>query len=126
MVYVMGVCGSHGAGAGVLAATSDVKIWQKGDGEMKFLILGKPRAGAHPVEDRAAANKAAKAMLEKLLEDGTLDCSYQLVGGGGVAIGNADTAEDLLRVLWSYPLFSQFEWHVEPLVESVKVFELLG
>lgn len=64
------------------------------------------------------------AALEKWLGDGTLDFSYQCVGGGGVAVANADTAEDLLRAMWSYPLYSQFEWHVEPLVESLKAFTL--
>ena len=91
---------------------------------VQFLILGKPKVGAQPLQDREAANKAAKAALEKWLADGTLDFSYQLIGGGGVGIANADTAEDLLRAMWSYPLYSQFEWHVEPLVESLKAFEL--
>jgi hypothetical protein len=93
---------------------------------MKFLILGKPKAGAPPIGDREAANRAAKAALEKWLADGVLDCSYQCVGGGGVAIANADTAEELLQAMWSYALYSQFEWHVEPLVESLKAFDLLG
>lgn len=92
---------------------------------MKFLILGKPKAGTQPSEGREATNKAAMAALEKWLADGTLDFSYQLVGGGGVAIANATTAEDLLRAMWSYPLYSQFEWHIEPLVDSLKAFELL-
>jgi hypothetical protein len=97
----------------------------RGEKLMKFLILGKPRSGAPAPEDREAANQASKAALEKWLADGTLDCSYQRVGGGGVAIANADTAEELLQAMWSYPLYAQFEWQVEPLVESVKAFELL-
>lgn len=93
---------------------------------MKFLILLKPKASAPSIEDREAANRAAKTALEEWLADGTLDFSYQLLGGGGVAIANANTAEELLRAMWSYSLYSQFEWHVEPLVESLKAFDLLG
>ena len=93
---------------------------------MKFLILTTPRAGTEPLEDRAATNRAAKAALEKWLADGALECAYQCLGGGGVAIASADSAEELLATIWSYPLHDQFEWHVEPVVDVLKAFEIGG
>lgn len=41
-----------------------------------------------------------------------------------LAISNADSAEELLRALWSYPLYPYFDWQVEPLVESLMAFSL--
>ena len=36
------------------------------------------------------------------------------------------SAEELLATIWSYPLHDQFEWHVEPVVDVLKAFEIGG
>ena len=91
---------------------------------MKFLVLTTPRTGAEPPADREATNRAAKAALEGWLAEGQLECAYQCLGGGGVAIANADSAEELLATMWAYPLHDQFDWHVEPVLDVLKAFEI--
>ena len=84
---------------------------------MKFLILSKLRQGAPAPKDRAASVKAAKATIDRALKNGEFDCTFQRMTGGGVAIANANSAEELWERLTTYPLYTQFEWHVEPLVD---------
>jgi hypothetical protein len=83
---------------------------------MKFLVLTKPYPGA-PMPKDPAVYQATMAWVKKGLESGQLDCIYQLVSRGGVAIGNANSAEEMWGAIASYPFFEQFEWEIEPLVD---------
>lgn len=57
------------------------------------------------------------AWVQKGKETEQLDCIYQLMSRGGVAIGNANSAEEMWGAIASYPFFEQFEWEIEPLVD---------
>ena len=84
---------------------------------MKYLTIAKPGPTPIPRERGAEILQAAKEWLIVKLADGSLDCVYNFFGGGGFAIGNADSHEALLTDLLSYPLYPFFVWEVEPLLE---------
>ncbi|MHA2249491.1 MAG: hypothetical protein ACXAD7_03965 [Candidatus Kariarchaeaceae archaeon] len=79
--------------------------------------MTKPRTVPLP-ENYVELVKAANDWLKSKLADGTLDCVYSIVPGGGVAIGNADTHEKIYDDILAYPLFPFFEWDVKPLADT--------
>jgi hypothetical protein len=58
---------------------------------MKFFVTAKIRTGAR-VSSRTV--QAHKEYLTASLADGSIDCIYAFVGGGGFSISNADSADD--------------------------------
>ena len=48
-------------------------------------------------------------------ENGTLDCAYGFIGGGGVGIANADSAEELHALIVGSPGFAIGDYEVRPL-----------
>ena len=91
---------------------------------MKFLVWAKPLPGAPAFEDPLTAFRAAQKYLESNLKSGKLDCAFQTMGGGGIAIANADSAEELWQDLLSYPLSSRLTYHVEPVADAIKALEI--
>ena len=92
---------------------------------MKFLVIGRPRDGAPKLENPLEVSRAAQASIQKALKDGSFDCCYNLVSGGGVSISNAKSHEELWENLRSYPLYTQLTWEVLPLVDIKYVFDKL-
>ena len=91
---------------------------------MKFLVLVKPRVGAPPLPDPIAALQAAKEYIDAMLADGSLDCIYQFTNGNqGVAVANADSAEELWENLTAYPFSPVQEYEVHPLADVNYVLE---
>ena len=91
---------------------------------MKFLILTKSRDVAPPLDDPIAAREAAREAFAAALRDGSVDCAYQFASGRrAVTIANADKAEEIWDALMSYPLSSQQEYEVHPLVDLDYVFQ---
>jgi hypothetical protein len=54
--------------------------------------------------------------MKAALQDG-MECHYNFFGGGGFAISNADSHEEILGNLLSYPLYPFFVWEVVPLLD---------
>ena len=90
---------------------------------MKYLITGLPGSNPLPVEQGAALLQAGKAWIKERIADGSLDCHYSFFGGGGIAIGNATSHEELLADILAYPLYPFFEWDVQPLLEFEEAYE---
>jgi hypothetical protein len=84
---------------------------------MKYLIVAKPGTTQIPIEQGAVLLQAGLAWIKSKLADGSLDSTYNIIGGGGIAIGNADSAEQLLADLLEYPLYPFFTWQVTPLLD---------
>lgn len=84
---------------------------------MKYLTIGKPGTMPIPPDQGAVLLQAGKDWIKAKLADGTLDCVYNFFGGGGIAIGNAESHEDVLRDLLEYPLYPFFTWEVKPLLD---------
>jgi hypothetical protein len=60
---------------------------------------------------------AAIEWLESKLDDGTFDCVYGFLEGGGFGITNADSHRAALDLMADYPLFGMVTWDVRPLLE---------
>jgi hypothetical protein len=60
---------------------------------------------------------AAMEWLEGKLHDGSFDCVYGFVEGGGFAISNVDSHREALELMADYPLFGMVAWEVRPLLE---------
>ena len=84
---------------------------------MKFLVMTKARAAVVPPQDPIAAVKEAVAWIEGRLADGTTDCAYGIVPSMSANVMNADSHEDLWRILTDYPLFDLWDWEVYPLCD---------
>jgi muconolactone delta-isomerase len=85
---------------------------------MKHLVIG--TRNLVPMEPATAVGlyQAAKQWTNAQLADGRLDCQYNFVDlGGGCAIVNADSHEEVLERLLDYPLFAFFDWEVKPLAD---------
>jgi hypothetical protein len=84
---------------------------------MKYMITATPGPQSAPPKMGAALMKAAKTYIESKLADGTFDSVHLFFGGGGIAIGNSDSHEQMLADMLDYPLYPFFNWEVEPLLE---------
>jgi len=84
---------------------------------MKYLITAKPGTTPIPREQGAVLLQAGLDWLNARLADGTLDNAYNIIGGGGTGIGNAETHEELLGFLLEYPLYPFFSWEITPLLD---------
>ena len=85
---------------------------------MKFLITTKRRTNPLPVETM----EPARNWINAKLRDGTLDCCYGLVTGGGVSIANAKSHEDLMKMLMEYPESRYVDFEVQDLCDVNVLF----
>ncbi len=90
---------------------------------MKYLVIQKPRRTTLPPEELAAIQQAAKEWLNAKLADGTIDCAYAFAAAGGVAIGNADSHEDLMRQIVESPLWPVSKFEVHALCDFDQAFD---
>jgi hypothetical protein len=60
---------------------------------------------------------AAIEWLDGKVEDGTFDCIYGYIEGGGFSIANVDSHADALQLMADYPLFGLVTWEVTPLLD---------
>jgi hypothetical protein len=59
----------------------------------------------------------APSWLEAKVNDGTFDCVFGFMEGGGFSVTNADSHRDLLDMMADYPLFGRVTFDVRPLLE---------
>lgn len=59
----------------------------------------------------------AISWLEGKVKDGSFDCVYGFMHGGGFAVVNAESHRDVLELMAQYPLFGLVAWDVSPLLE---------
>ena len=86
---------------------------------MKFLVTTTRRQTA-PMPPQAIAEilTAQRGWFDEHLADGTYDCAYAYAqGGGGVAIANAQTTEELNHILTGSPLWPIADFDVVPLTD---------
>ena len=79
---------------------------------MKYFISATPG----PMPPTPEQLDSAIEWLEKM-EDGTFDCTYGYLEGGGFSIANADSHGEALDLMADYPLFGMVTWEVRPLLE---------
>ena len=80
---------------------------------MKFLLIGNQVGEAASHEGQIDFLEATKKWVNDRLADGTLDSAYSFPAGGGFFIANADSHEDLMKIMVDFPLrpLSDFEVH---------------
>ena len=83
---------------------------------MKFLLIRKPRMGTG-MTPTSETVRAHKDTVLGTLERGETDCVYAFVGGGGCAILNADSAEELNQRLMGAPLGLFYEYEIRALAD---------
>ncbi len=81
---------------------------------MKFLLIGNQVGPATSHKDQINYLETTKKWVNSRLADGTLESAYSFPAGGGFFIANADSHEDLMKILVDFPLrpLSDFEVHV--------------
>jgi hypothetical protein len=80
---------------------------------MKYFVSGTP--GAMPPTPEQF--DASITWLEGKVDDGTFDCIYGYLEGGGFGVANVDSHADALSLMADYPLFGLVTWEVHPLLE---------
>lgn len=60
---------------------------------------------------------AAIEWLDAKLDDGTFDCVYGFLEGGGFGIANVDSHREALELMADYPMFAMVTWEVRPLLD---------
>lgn len=80
---------------------------------MKYYVAATPG----PMPPAPEQFDAAIAWLEGKIDDGTFDCVYGFLEGGGFSIANAGSHREVLDVMAEYPLFGLVTFEVRPLLE---------
>ncbi len=92
---------------------------------MKFLIVSERVYGLPPSEDPSALFKASKEYLNALLADGSLECLYITPDGGGMAIANVGSHEELWDMMDVYPAASFIKQKFYPLLDHNHFYDKL-
>jgi hypothetical protein len=79
---------------------------------MKYYVSATPG----PMPPTPEMFDAALTWLDGKLSDGTFDCIYGFMEGGGFSITNVDSHRELLDLMADYPLFGMVTWEVRPLL----------
>ena len=79
---------------------------------MKYLVMATPL----PIPIPPELFVEARDWIGERIGDGRFDCVYMFLGGGGVAIRNAESHEEVYEELLAYALYGFFEWSIAPLV----------
>ena len=87
---------------------------------MKFHVTVTPR---RPQVPPVAVIDQSIAWIKAKLSDKTADCCYGFIGGGGIAIFNADTSDAMLKLLMSYPAYPFADFKVEALCDVMTAME---
>jgi len=80
---------------------------------MKYYVAATPG----PMPPTPEHFDASVAWLEGKVDDGTFDCVYGFLEGGGFSIANATSHREVLDVMAEYPLFGLVTFEVRPLLE---------
>lgn len=88
---------------------------------MKYYVSASPG----PMPPSPEQFDAAMNWLERKLDDGTFDCIFGFMEGGGFSIANAGSHREALDLMLEYPLFGLVTWTVRPLLEFKEGMEQL-
>jgi hypothetical protein len=80
---------------------------------VKYLISATPG----PMPPTPERFDRAIEWLEGKVDDGTFDCIFGYLEGGGFSIANVDSHREALDLMADYPLFGLVTWDVRPVLE---------
>ena len=84
---------------------------------MKFFVNAIPREVQLTPEQGVAIYEASRQWMEANLATGVVECHYVFPQGGGFAIVNADSHEELGDHLLSFPMYGILGWEIRPLCD---------
>ncbi len=88
---------------------------------MKYMVTATPG----PMPPQPEALDAAMDWLEGKLKDGTFDCVYGFLEGGGFSVTNAGSHSDAFQIMADYPLYGMVSWEIRPLMEFKQEYETI-
>ena len=88
---------------------------------MKYMISATPG----PMPPSPEQFDAALEWLQGKLDDGTFDCVYGFLEGGGFSISNVDSHAEALQLMADYPLFGMVSWEVKPVLEFTEGTDII-
>ncbi|HEX4731198.1 MAG TPA: hypothetical protein VH299_08000 [Solirubrobacterales bacterium] len=80
---------------------------------MKYCVTARP--GVMPPSPEQF--DAALEWLRIRLDDGTFDCLYGFLEGGGFSVANVASHSEVLELMTEYPLYGMVEWDIRPVLE---------
>lgn len=80
---------------------------------MKYMIIANPG----PMPPTPEQFDAAMSWLEDKVDEGTFDCVFGFLEGGGFSVTNAGSHREALELMADYPLFGLVSWEVRPVLE---------
>jgi hypothetical protein len=80
---------------------------------VKYMISATPG----PMPPSPEQFDAALDWLDGKVNDGTFDCVYGFLEGGGFSVTNVASHRVALDVMADYPLFGMVTWEIRPLLE---------
>ena len=90
---------------------------------MKYLLTCRPIEEAAPPREAVAKIRASMEWIEARLADGSMESTYLFPERGGIAIMNADSHDDLMKLLLDYPALTLYQWDIRPLADWRTGFE---
>ena len=84
---------------------------------MKFLVTGCQTIPAAGHQTQVNYLEGAKDWVRKLRAEKVLECAFSFPDGGGLFIINAQTNEELMALLLSFPLRALSKFEIQPLVD---------
>lgn len=88
---------------------------------MKFMLMIRERLmGGPAVDDPIALNRACKEWFVAHLERRVIDCAYYIAPRAGMCIMNADSHEQLLAQMRSFPAFANSDIELHVLVDATE------
>src|ERR1700733_10410845 len=80
---------------------------------MKYFVSATPG----PMPPTPEQVDASLSWLEGKVGDGTFDCIFGFIEGGGFSVANVDSHREVLELMAEYPLYGLVPWDVRPLLE---------
>ena len=80
---------------------------------MKYFIAARPG----PMPPSPEQFDASIEWLDGKVQDGTFDCIFGFMEGGGFSVANVDSHREALELMAEYPLFGLVTWEVHPVLE---------
>jgi hypothetical protein len=88
---------------------------------MKYYVSATPG----PMPPTPEQFDAAFEWLQARVDDGTFDCIYGFLEGGGFVVSNADSHGEVLELMTAYPLYGFATWEVRPVLEFREGFDTI-
>ncbi len=80
---------------------------------MKYFVSATPG----PMPPTPEQFDTALDWLQGKVDDGTFDCVFGFLEGGGFSVANVNSHSEVLDLMADYPLFGLATWEVRPLLE---------